>query len=340
MKNILLASILFLILFQCKEKELTTLSIKEELKAFSKPPEKFIIYNTKTDTLQTPSGTRLIIPQYTFINLDGSQVTEPIEIEIKEVFKPSEMILNGITTMSDESQLASLGMVKLDVKSNGKELMIKDGQSMMLTIPNNTILDEGELFYGVEDEKGINWEYAGDNKDTIEVVDTIIPLSYGRDSVARLTYKYENGKRVLLTDSTSSEQATSGMDGLDRVAIPFNAEYEFKITKLGWINCDRFLDVKDKVKLTLKLKEFSHPYGYLVFPEINSVMPIYFNESTALLSNLPNKVPSNIVIIDKVGDEFMWVNHEFILGVTDELTLSLTKIQKEKLSEEFRKFDK
>jgi hypothetical protein len=132
MRQILLGAIVVSILTTCSERE--SLTFDKELQKLGDPPQIFTISNDKTDTIKTRNGTRIIIRPNTFVFNDGKDTKESIQIELREVFDKSDMILNGLGTISDGRLLESFGMIYLRARSDDNELYIKDGSSMTVSV--------------------------------------------------------------------------------------------------------------------------------------------------------------------------------------------------------------
>jgi hypothetical protein len=341
MRQILLGVIIASILTNCSEKE--SLTFDKELQQLSDQSQIFTITNDIGDTLEIKDGTRIIIKPNTFVFNNGQDTKEPIQIEVKDVFDKSEMILNGLGTVSDGRILESFGMVYLRATSDGRELKIRDQGSITVSIQNRREGYRGELFYGEEVDRSLNWEYAGVIPDTTVVEETIMPLSNTIASVKRTTYKFVNGLREFVSDTVFTikyqccQDSVVGMD--EAIYIP--RAYEFEVTKLGWINCDRFIDISDKVDLEIELKGFSQPIGYIVFGDINSVMEILFDEKgKATPKSLPTGFTADLIVIDKIKDNLVWTKQNLKIGTENKLTLETRKISADELKGELRKLDK
>lgn len=124
MRQILFGVIIISILTNCSEKENPT--IDEEIQKLSDLPQIFTITSDNIDTIKAKNGTRVIIRPNTFVFNDGQDAKGPIQIELKEVFEKSDMILNGLGTVSDGRLLESFGMIYLRATAEGKELNVKD----------------------------------------------------------------------------------------------------------------------------------------------------------------------------------------------------------------------
>lgn len=326
----------------CSDRE--SLPFNKELQQLSNSPQFFSITNEQGDTIETENGTRIIIQPNTFVFSDGKDAKGQLQFEVKEVFEKSEMILNGLGTVSDGRLLESFGMIYLRATSGETELEIKENGAIKVLIPNRKDGYAGELFYGEENHSSMNWEYAGKIPDTTVVEETFTYLSDAKVSVKRTTYKFVNGRKEFVSDTvftTRYQCCQDSVEGMDEAGIYIPVTYGFEITKLGWINCDRFIDIPDKVDLEIELKNFSQPIGYIVFSDINSVMQILFDENgKATLKSLPKDFRADLIVIDKIKDKLMWTKQSIKIGADSELILETKQITQEALTTELRALDK
>ena len=340
MRQVLFGVIIISILTNCSEKE--NLTLDQEIQTLGDPSQIFTITSDKTDTIQAKNGTRLIIRSNTFVFNDGQDATDSIQIELKEVFDKSDMILNGLGTVSDGRLIESFGMIFLRATSNGKELRIKDNSSITVSIPNKKSGYDGELFYGIQTDSLLNWDYGGTTKDTIEIVETRVPLSDGLESIKRTTYKYVSGMREFVSDTLFTRKNQNIYEyAADSVAARPRESYQFGLTNLGWINCDRFIEIKEKVDLEIEIENYSQPIGYLVFADINSVMQVLFNsKGKAAVKNLPKNYQADLVVLDKIKGNVMWTKQSLKIGAESKLTLETRKISTDELKIELERLDK
>lgn len=326
-----------LLILSCTHKE--PLTIDEEILKLSKPSLSFLVENDKVDTILTASGTRLIIPPNSFEFISGGVPNGPIKIELKEVFEKPDMILNRLSTMSDGNLLESFGMINIDAESNGKELRKRDNTSLILEIPNKKKGTRGELFYGkLNENKTIDWEYEGGN-DIIEVIDTILQKSNGLAEFKRTTYKIINYKKYFVSDTSFTTTYYPNADSTTNTALIYIPEhYKFEIKKLGWINCDRFVEVKNKTTLSIELTDYSMPTGFIVFDSLNSAMNIFFdNNGKTLIQGLPDKSLVDLIILDKIGDNVFWSKTSLTTGMTKNMKVNTDKITIDQLKAELNK---
>lgn len=107
-----------------------------------KKAEFFTIYNFRDTTIKAAEGTVFYIPMNSF------NTTDSVQFEVKEFYKYSDMVANGLTTMADDKQLISGGMLSLIAKVNGKEIAMNPTKEIRVFIPNLTAKDSMEIFEG------------------------------------------------------------------------------------------------------------------------------------------------------------------------------------------------
>jgi hypothetical protein len=325
----------------CTEKENQSLAV--QLKNASTPPQVYTIKQNTATTITTKGGIKLYLPPNLFVLENGEKPEEPFQLEIKDVFKKSEMILNTLSTVSDGHLLETFGMMYIQATANGKNLKIKKGEAITISIPNTIGKLDGELFYGAQVGQTINWNYAGTTRDTIRVEETKVPLSNGKEKINRTTYRYKNGYKEFISDTILLVKRNFILEGdssYDTSSYSIES-YEFNITQLGWINCDRFAEISEKIDCTIIIEEYSQPLGYLVFKNINSVMPVLFNKNgKATLQGLPKAYTAQLIILDKIKGKHRWANQIIKIGELSAYSVKTQPDTFENILKEIRNVDK
>jgi hypothetical protein len=307
----------------------------------STPTQIFFIINDKSATIETQGGVSIHIPAEILVFDDGESPKTQIQVELTEVFDKSAMILNRLGTVSDGRLLESFGMVHLKASSEGKELRITDGGTINISFPNNLDKSDGELFYGHRSEGLFNWEYAGTRQSRTVTEGTIDYLSNGLASVTRKIYKNADGEFILTSDTTFTTDSVCCSDSALDPASNVPRTYEFKIQKLGWINCDRFVGLNDKTTLDIQLEDYSQPTGYLIFSDINSVIELIFDSrGRTVLTELPDKYTVDLIIIDNIKNRYRWAKESITLGSKKSIALKTKKTDLASIKRELRKLDK
>ena len=112
-----------------------------------------------THIFTTSKGTKLTIPANGFVTEDGQQVRGTINIGVKEIYTPMEMILNDMPTTAGDRLLESGGEFKISASQNNRPLKLAPGSFIKITIPDMGQNMQGmQVFNGVTDVAGnVNW---------------------------------------------------------------------------------------------------------------------------------------------------------------------------------------
>ena len=91
------------------------------------------------------------------------------------------------------------------------------------------------------------------------------------------------------------------------------ASYVTEITRLGWVNVDKFSkDSSPRIALEYELPEAFAMYAYL--PKLNSMMMMTKDESgTFYLSGIPTGQPVELVTLKTEGGK-IWMNREKVVA--------------------------
>ncbi|WP_346881970.1 hypothetical protein [uncultured Algibacter sp.] len=128
---------------------------------------------------------------------------DSLSVEVIELTTKQELLFANAQTVSHGKWLISGGVFKIDIKSNGKSLLLKDGKTIDVKFPKKTDEKEMQLFYGERNNLNrMNWTeskikfldeekyYTIFYRDT-SVIDKILTKRYGVDCF----------KEVILIDS-------------------------------------------------------------------------------------------------------------------------------------------
>ncbi|SHO73795.1 hypothetical protein [Flavobacterium cucumis] len=318
--------LLSLTIFSC-QKEKYSLPIEENSIAISS--------KLKTDKLQTfefvlknntlvsgKEGTKIWITKDLFENYTNGKIT----FELKEFYSKEDMILNGLSTVTNKDELLeSSGIFYINFKEEGKQLKIRKGKSYNVTIPNKP-LTESTIYYNNNDSV-FKWELSK-NQIYTEISDIVRNLKYfnsGKWEYENIPDKFkkkvildslsivkkidsleylkilneENKKRIeALIESNSGwdillkDQNLPIEEKMERYDFFQNQDqiYSFTSDKLGWINIDKILDYEVEKKIT-----FRNTNQELKYFSLNL---IYQNNQSILNYDLkPFEIQSNLVKI-------------------------------------------
>ncbi len=120
----------------------------------------FFKISNKSDTIiNSQFGTIIYISKESFTYENGALPTS-IKLELKEIFKPHEFVLNGLSTVTKDELLESAGMLFIDaVDSVGKQLMISNKGLIEVEFPLFHSNEGLKIFEGkFSEEANMEWE--------------------------------------------------------------------------------------------------------------------------------------------------------------------------------------
>lgn len=127
--------------------------------------DEFLI-NTDADTLiRCSGGTVIQISKNTFEQNGKSLRNQTVIINVREVFKKSEMILENLTTQSGGRLLETGGMLHITASLNGKEVKIQLDKPITIFMPSKKNPKEFQLFDGHRNPKdsSMDWRLTDSN---------------------------------------------------------------------------------------------------------------------------------------------------------------------------------
>lgn len=123
------------------------------------PAQKFTINTLKDTVIKGGNGTQIIIPVGAFSDVNGNIITDNITIELKEALSMTDMVMGGLTTLSDWKLLESDGMVYINATLGSKQLYITKDKQIEVSVPTKNRIHDMQIFKGEVNEKNntINW---------------------------------------------------------------------------------------------------------------------------------------------------------------------------------------
>jgi hypothetical protein len=122
--------------------------------------QSFSISSSSGGTATTSRNIKVYFPANGFVTNEGSPVSGNISIDVKEIFTPSEMILNSMPTMSGGLPLESGGEFQIKATKNGESLKLSPGKFLRIQFPSTQSINMNgmEVFNGVADSRGnVDW---------------------------------------------------------------------------------------------------------------------------------------------------------------------------------------
>ncbi len=263
------------------------------------PVQHFVVNSEATIIVNGRLGTRIEIQPGSLVTMDGETVSGEIEIELKEIYTPAEMIFNNITTTNNGHLLSSSGMVHIEASASGQDLKVKQGDYIEVRFPMQVETPYMRAYLGEESANGINWELDLDSPDTLfieERYEEILTLDYGVDSVFGFT-------RIFAVVGLDTILVSEGDDTTYLRSTEDSTYYNLRFTALAWINCDYFPSGTELRDVRFASSEGLDQQTYLIFKDINAVMPAYWETDGGSSAYIPVNEPFRILsIVQEDGD--------------------------------------
>ena len=119
----------------------------------------FTVNAANSGVVTGSKGVKLHLPANSFVTQAGVPVSGNVNVSVKEIYTPMEMILNNMPTTSDGRLLESGGEFQIMVSQNNTPLKLAPGNFIKIGIPNIGRDMQGmQVFNGVTDVDGkVNW---------------------------------------------------------------------------------------------------------------------------------------------------------------------------------------
>jgi hypothetical protein len=168
--------------------------------------EIFEIDPNKDNVIEGNQGTLIAAPKGCFLDKNGKQVTENIQIEITECLSMEEMILSNLTTTSEGKPLETDGMIYINATANGEQLTIDKNNPIYIEIPTDKVKDGMQAYKGTRDEEGnMEWSDPKDLENYLVSIDLalldFLPPGFGEAVQSGIPFRNHKTASDELIDS-------------------------------------------------------------------------------------------------------------------------------------------
>jgi hypothetical protein len=302
--------------------------LNEFIAKIQKRGELFTINNLRDTTIQAAEGTVFFIPKNSFYN-EGSVV-----FEVKEYYKYSDMIANGLKTMADDKQLISGGMLSLTATVNGKEIAMNPTKEIRVFIPNLTPKDSMEIFEGRKKEmlgtksislikqNNINWELTKVRIDSVVLKMFIRAIDLKDNTMDYTLNAFNNKTKVVFRRAINSSFSKTEL--LDMLRKKYGDYYDKIRVHNQWKRNLLFKKVEGQEEEYYKLAYNSYGVGdtaellpstirtYKLTPIDTVYKPWKWIIKGTVTTNVPYFSPSTLKLIGEkysIGiDKLGWIN--------------------------------
>ncbi len=292
--------------------------LKSLLKKIEIPSQIFVVSSKMKSQIKGKRGTIIYLNPNNLEKINGSSLGENISIELKEIINQEQLLKANTQTICDGKLLVSGGAYYINLTSDGELLKLKKDKNLEVAFPKMSN-EKMSLFYGERNSTNqMNWNYANES---FEKENTILKKSNLSSSKIEVDSISEIGANeiddILAYTDNGKQKPLSKKQNKELREVNKNLQLDSKvyaiieINKLGWINCDRFLESIEKTDLICNfISSDSIKIGqvYLVYKKINSIMNEYYyysfqNNSMIKFSNIPIGYEAKLIAISVKNDK-------------------------------------
>lgn len=268
-------------------------ALNNVLAKYDPAPQTFTTASSKPSTITGRQGTMIQIDPEDLVTESSRPMGENITVQLKELTNIYALLASNARTISDSQLLVSGGAYFIGMTSGGEKLKLRKGKTLQVAFPR--ITDKPmKLFYGQRNELGqMNWTAAG--------------MKFSKPSapakpIAAKTHAAVRSDMNALDDYIKAESGDTTAEifsEAERQQYRMKARAErqvynaIQLQQLGWINCDRFLEIPGDEKTDLSVdapaaEGFKAVNLLLVFKGLNSVnQGYYYFNKTPVFTGLP-----------------------------------------------------
>jgi hypothetical protein len=223
------------------------------------PMQEFTFDASTPQEIRGEEGTLLRIPANAFVHPSGTPITGTVQVRLREMYSPGDLIFNNAATVSNGQILSSGGSFELEVQQNGQDLRLATNAQIGVQVPTDSVDPNMQLF-----------------------------TARGRDTANQVAWQPQN---VAVADTVRDTTGTWG-GGLDTL-------YSFNLNSLfRFINCDYFwndprplTEVKIQVDSAMS---YSDTRVLVYLPSVNAMVAVTTFASPYFLINAGYRLPVGI----------------------------------------------
>jgi hypothetical protein len=224
-----------------------------------------------------------------------------VNVVVNEFYQMSDIIEAGLTTTCNDKILASGGMVFIGATCMGEKLKLKPHKKIIIKMPTNNYEKGMRIFLGKQEKEIVDWEVGPQTK---------------KENAAPVALNLEGPSDGIFSEGYESE-------------TDFQNTYVMEATKLGWINCDRFYEVKEPVNVFVSADTSKNNTVALIFRNMKSVLPGYsYTNRFTEFHRLPKGEPVTVLAyrINKKTKQTFVGREDITLGDLDSVKLQMEEV--------------
>ncbi len=315
-RNLLLIIGILLAFASCKEGEIVDNENQAIFDYYKKNVQTFVLTSDKQEIIIGEEGTKITIDINSLELIDGGKISGDVEIQLTEYYKSSDILLANLSTSSGGKLIETGGMINISASSKGKEVILKKEKEIKIEFSSKE--QQGmEVFYGAYENGQMNWKPKAK------------PTQINKAGFFAQQDESYSFSDEFMTDTTAVA-IVSETDSIVRNNI-------LKSTKFGWINCDKFLQFENLTTLKIKYDTIFKPSAYLVFHEINSIMPCFYEKTYRKFINIPVGYETTLIAFCVDNEKTYFSSSDLVIENEKELQVEFKEVSLDRIKEIIKK---
>lgn len=306
---------------------LTSPSFREINDILGPKAQQFAGNSNEPISIKGAGNTEVSIPANSLVYPSGDLVNGMVTLELTEYLNTEDFLFAGLHTQSGDRLLETGGTIFIKATQNGEELSHGTDKTMDILFDSREDGDGMELFYGdVDDNGNLDWSKQTSNDEATVIAWDITNSEEG----------------IVIVNGVAMEYVKELFGGLDSITM---AEYQeqskmtnlmMSSSRLGWINCDRFLPVEQNAQLLVNIDTAYHASVFLVFEDINSVMNGWYQNGKVSFDRIPAGKKVKVIALSYVNDQPYYAVHMTKTETLKELDLAMVAIGEDELKSKMK----
>jgi hypothetical protein len=251
-----------------------------------------VIYGSK--------GTVLRIKAHSLIKQNKAIAHGLANLYLNEYITKADFVWNNLPTQSLGKPLESGGSVCVKIFQNNIALQLKDYETIDIKFMGNN--KNMQSFIGKQVKNNIIWM-----PDKNYVKPVLQSINYNKEVLSLLNESANVSNNEQNNNSDTFIMEGNNMDYLYDVEYDNGGIQEYYLisaTKLGFINCDRFLDSQQLVNFTIPIDTIYRATTFIIFKEINSVMSGRIVDSKyVIFENIPANTEISVLSMSLINKQ-------------------------------------
>ena len=282
---------------------LLLISFQLSFAQLSKGYQEFLVNSSRDTVLYGEQGTEIRVPAFAFTDSSGTVFQDaPITILLKEVYDQADMIMEGVSTKSEEGILVSDGMVEVRGKLGEMGVLINPERPIVVRIASLSGELNMRLYTSPDSLEGSSWNLEegrlkvdtcqGYRKVYIYEEKKFTKAEFlAKRRKAKKDYKISRKQRTFYFSDTENIFGGSsgkyfeywrGKDGYYRIGVICDSMYEcdpnaalnysYSLFEFGWCNIDKLWRGKRNLKSLKVVSEDKDLIVCIYFPNVKTTL--------------------------------------------------------------------